>query len=82
MNRNLFLLRGLIALLIGLGLSLAIGIQYFGLHQKALLDQVSLVGVLTLSFTFLLWLSFPAIQAHVSKPILIGGMSAGWPWLF
>ena len=77
----MFLLRGLIALLIGLGISLALGIQYFDFHHKALLDQVFMVGAPTLSFVFLLWISFPAIRAHVSKPILISGVIAAVPGL-
>jgi hypothetical protein len=58
---------------------MSIGIQYFDFQQKALLDQVSLIGALTLSFAFLLWLSFPVVQAHVSKPILVGGIIAVVP---
>ena len=81
MNRNLFLLRGWIALLLGLGISLALGIQYFDFNHKALLDQVFMIGAPTLSFAFLLWISFPAIRAHVSKPILISGVIAAVPGL-
>ncbi|RJP47940.1 MAG: hypothetical protein C4583_15540 [Anaerolineaceae bacterium] len=79
MNRKDILLRGSLSLLIGLGLSLALGMEYFDFQQKNLLDRVFLVGAPTVAFTILLWLAFPSVRAHVSKPVLVSGGMAVLP---
>lgn len=73
MNRKDILLRGFVSLLVGLGLSLALGLAYFDFQQKTLLDRVFLVGAPTAAFAILLWLAFPSVRAHVSKPVLVSG---------
>jgi hypothetical protein len=73
MNRKDILLRGLVSLLIGLGLSLALGLEYFDFQQKTPLDRVFLVGAPTIAFAILSWLAFPSVRAHVSKPVLASG---------
>ncbi len=73
MNRKDILIRGAVSLLIGLGLSLALGMEYFDFQQKTLLDRVFLAGAPAVAFAILLWLAFPAVLKNASKPVLVSG---------
>ncbi len=81
MRKGLLLLRGLACLLVGMGISLALGIRFFGFTQQSLFDRVFLIGVPALAFAYLLWIGIPAILAHTSKTILASGMAAALPSL-